>query len=81
MRKLSKFALIPAVVILSLLILPAQSCYGPHITSELSKTQVNINETVTLTGRICPVEPNVTVRVAFVRPDYTYFDCTSQLTT
>src|SRR4030042_3210106 len=52
----------------------ATGCYGPHITAEISATEVNINENVTVTGQICPAEPNVTVRVTFTRPDYTWID-------
>lgn len=52
----------------------ATGCYGPHITADISATEANINENVTITGRICPVEPNVTVRVTFTRPDYTWID-------
>lgn len=53
---------------------PVNACYGPHITSEISRTQVNINESVTVWGQICPVKPNVTVRVIFTRPDYSWID-------
>ncbi len=53
---------------------PVEACYGPHITANISKTDVYINESVTVTGEICPVEPNVTVRVTFTRPDYTWID-------
>jgi ferredoxin-type protein NapH len=52
----------------------AGGCYGPHITSNISKTEVYINESVTVSGEICPAEPNVTVRVTFTRPDYTWID-------
>jgi len=51
-----------------------EACYGPHITSTIDKTEVSLNETVTITGKICPPEPNVTVRVTFTRPDYTWID-------
>ncbi|MCK5628418.1 hypothetical protein KAI12_03040, partial [Candidatus Bathyarchaeota archaeon] len=53
---------------------PPSPCYGPHINANISSTEVLLNETVTITGRICPAEPNVTVRVAFTRPDYTWID-------
>ena len=46
-------------------------CYGPHITAQISSNQININENVTVTGEICPGEPNVTIRVTFTRPNYT----------
>ena len=51
-----------------------EACYGPHIIAEIDKNEVYINETVTITGQICPAEPNVTVRVTFTRPDYTWID-------
>jgi len=75
-NKLSKFILIPAIaVILTLLVMPTVlACYGPHITAQISSTQVNINETVTVTGIICPPEQNKTIRVTFTRPDYTWID-------
>jgi ferredoxin-type protein NapH len=53
---------------------PADGCYGPHITASIDRTEVYINESVTVTGIICPVEPNVTIRVTFTRPDYTWID-------
>ena len=53
---------------------PPLPCYGPHLTANIIKTQVNINETVTATGMICPPAPNQTVEVTFVRPDYTYIN-------
>lgn len=49
-------------------------CYGPHITAEISKTKAYLNEEVTITGKICPPEPNATVRITFTRPDYTWID-------
>ena len=49
-------------------------CYGPHITAQISSNQININENVTVTGEICPGEPNVTIRVTFTRPNYTWVD-------
>ena len=51
---------------------PAGSCYGPCIIAEVDKSQVNINDTVTITGQVCPPGENITVRVIFTRPDYTY---------
>jgi len=53
---------------------PVEACYGPHITADIDRNEVNINELVTVTGQICPAEPNVTVRVTFTRPDYTWID-------
>src|SRR3972149_7984031 len=53
---------------------PPQPCYGPHITANISANQVNIGETVTVKGIVCPTGPNVTVRVTFTKPDYTWID-------
>jgi ferredoxin-type protein NapH len=53
---------------------PATGCYGPHITADINKTQFNLNENATVTGEICPAEENVTVRVSFTRPDYTWIE-------
>ncbi len=53
---------------------PVRACYGPCITANISSTQININETVTVTGQICPPAPNTTIRVAFTRPDYTFIE-------
>ncbi|MGB9841957.1 MAG: 4Fe-4S binding protein [Candidatus Bathyarchaeales archaeon] len=53
---------------------PANGCYGPHITAEINATEASINENITITGKICPAEPNATVRVTFTRPDYTWID-------
>jgi len=49
-------------------------CYGPCITADIDRTALNINEIVTVTGIICPPAPNVTVRIAFTRPDYSYVE-------
>ena len=61
---------------------PVSSCYGPHITGSVSATEINIYENVTVTGTIClgneedqePTELDLTLRVTFVRPDYSYID-------
>jgi polyferredoxin len=75
MNTLSKKVLIPAIVILfAALALPVNACYGPHITGTVDRTQVNINDSVTVTGRICPPANNVTIRVDFTRPDYSYVE-------
>jgi ferredoxin-type protein NapH len=91
--KRCKFALVPAVTVLTLLVLflnmnftaQAQTqvvlgasvplpCYGPCITANISQNQAIIGENVTITGRICPAADNVSVRVTFTRPDYTWID-------
>jgi ferredoxin-type protein NapH len=75
--------LVPLVVA-SLLIVgvfvcqPVSSCYGPHITATISATEINIYENVTVTGTVClgtEEEPtNLSVRVTFVRPDYSWIE-------
>jgi ferredoxin-type protein NapH len=68
-------AVIVAVYVLSVqYVQPADSCYGPHITAEIDRTQVYINQTVTVTGQVCPPEANKTIRVIFTRPDYSYVE-------
>ena len=78
MQKMLKLALIPAIIIAFALILasfkPAEACYGPHITANISRTYVNINETVIVIGRICPAEENKSIRVTFTRPNYSWID-------
>ncbi len=49
-------------------------CYGPCIISNVSRTQANVGDLVIVSGRICPAADNVTVRVTFTRPDYTWID-------
>lgn len=71
---LSIAALVAVYVLSVQYVQPANSCYGPHITSEIDKTQNNINETVTVTGQVCPPEENKTVRVVFTRPDYSWVE-------
>jgi len=47
-------ALISLIIISMCKIRPVEACYGPHITANISKTEVFINETVTVSGEICP---------------------------
>jgi hypothetical protein len=53
---------------------PADSCYGPHISADIDRSQVLLNQTVTITGQVCPPAENKTVRIAFTRPDYSYVE-------
>lgn len=53
---------------------PAESCYGPHISADIDRIDVNLNETVTVTGIVCPAAENKTVRIAYTRPDYTFVE-------
>lgn len=73
-RCLCVLALIFLLILVTTKFEPVEACYSPHITANISKTEVNINETVTVTGQICPPEPNVTVRVIFTRPDYSWVE-------
>jgi ferredoxin-type protein NapH len=67
-------AALVAVYFLSAQVAPADCCYGPHITANINKTQINLNETVTVSGQVCPAALNKTVRIVFTRPDYTYIE-------
>jgi ferredoxin-type protein NapH len=49
-------------------------CYGPCIQANVSRVEVNLGDNVTVTGQIHPPSDNVTVRVTFTRPDYTWID-------
>lgn len=53
---------------------PANGCYGPCVTANIDRTQVNVNQTVTVSGQICPPGANKTVRVVFTRPDFSYIE-------
>lgn len=74
------FLCLTLIVSLSLILLSTQyvpfadGCYGPHITAEVDKKELQVNQNVTVTGMICPLEANKSVRVDFTRPDYTYID-------
>jgi ferredoxin-type protein NapH len=67
-------ALIAVLFISTRFIEPATSCYGPQITSDIDRTEVNIYDTVTVTGQISPPGENKTIRMAFTRPDYTFIE-------
>ena len=66
--------IIAVAIILTVLVQPAKACYGPHITANISRTDVNINETVIIMGRICPPADNTSIRVTFTRPNYSWID-------
>jgi ferredoxin-type protein NapH len=78
MRKASIGILFIALFLLLLVssgkLVTTEACYGPHITADISKTDAYLNETVVVWGTICPIEPNVTVRVIFTRPDFTWIE-------
>ncbi len=71
---LAVVALILACVLATETVEPAAACYGPHISANISRTQLDLNETITVTGQVCPAEENKTIRIAFTRPDYTYVE-------
>ncbi|MGD0644855.1 MAG: 4Fe-4S binding protein [Candidatus Bathyarchaeia archaeon] len=52
----------------------ANACSGPNVIASVSPTQININESVTVTGQVYPFNPNATVRVTFVRPNLSWVD-------
>ena len=56
----------------------ALACYGPHINAEVSQTQVNLGETIVVSGQICSnlTGTNVTVAVTFIRPDFSWMEYT-----
>jgi ferredoxin-type protein NapH len=74
------FTIIAALVCTAIFVSqPVSSCYGPHITASISATEININESVTVNGTVClgleeDDVTNFTVRVTFVRPDYSWID-------
>ena len=79
MRTNLLFAIITGSICLGLICFqPVLACYGPHINAIVSQTQVNIGETVTVSGRICSnlTGPNVTIIVTFVRPNLSWIDHT-----
>jgi len=47
-------------------------CFGPYVRANIDKTELKINQTVTITGKITPPESNASVRVMYVRPDYDF---------
>jgi polyferredoxin len=77
-RYVSGVALTVLVVMVLLFTLnigkPANACSGPSIIANVSPTQVNINESVTVTGLIYPVNADAVIRVTFVRPNLSWVD-------
>jgi NAD-dependent dihydropyrimidine dehydrogenase PreA subunit len=49
-------------------------CFGPHISAYIDKTAIEINQSVTITGKINPPEPNTTVRICYIRPNYSWIE-------
>ncbi len=73
------FTIVASLIVIGVLVCqPVSSCYGPHITATISATEIYINENVTVTGTVClgleEGSTNLTVRVTFVRPDYSWID-------
>ncbi len=54
---------------------PANACSGPSVIANVSPTQININQSVTVTGLIYPFQQNASVLVTFVRPDSSWVNC------
>ncbi len=77
-RYISGVALIVLVAMILLITLnvgePANACTGPSVIANVTPAQVNINESVTVTGHIFPVNQNASVRVTFVRANLSYVD-------
>ncbi len=69
-----RLAFVLAVLVLVFLVRSADACYSPHISANISRTDVSLNDSVTIAGRICPPADNVSVRVTFTRPDYSWID-------
>jgi ferredoxin-type protein NapH len=67
-------AVLVTVYFFSVQVAPADACYGPHISADIDRTQVSLNQTVTVTGQVCPPAENKTVRIAFTRPDYSFIE-------
>ena len=68
-------ALIVAVYFVSVdYVQPANSCYGPCVTANINRTQILLNQTVTVTGQICPTGSGKWVRVVFTAPDFSYIE-------
>jgi ferredoxin len=57
----------------SMLLVP-QPCHGPHIIATIDRTELEINQNVTVIGRIFPPEPDTPVRLLYVRPNYTWIE-------
>jgi ferredoxin-type protein NapH len=57
-----------------LISLPPFPCYGPHMTANISQTQLEINESVIVAGKICPPKSNATVLITFIKPDYSFIN-------
>jgi len=74
MRLFLSIAVLVAVYFFSVQVAPADACYGPHISADIDRTQVALNQTVTVTGQVCPPAENKTVRIAFTRPDYRFIE-------
>ena len=49
-------------------------CFGPEIIAYVDKTEVDINQTITVVGRITPPLENANVRICCVRPDYSWIE-------
>ena len=49
-------------------------CFGPEMIAKVDKNNIEINQTVTITGKIHPIEKNASVRVCAIRPNYSWIE-------
>jgi len=49
-------------------------CHGPHLIANVDRTAVDIDQVITVRGYIYPPEANASVRVCYIRPDYSWID-------
>jgi len=83
MAKIPRYISVTALAFLVIMILlitsnvgePANACSGPSVIANVSRTQININQSVTVTGLIYPFQQNASVLVTFVRPDSSWVNC------
>jgi len=52
----------------------ALPCFGPEMIANVDKTAIEINQTVTITGRIPPTGQNGSVRICAIRPNYSWIE-------
>jgi len=54
--------------------LESMPCFGPEMIANVDKTAIEINQTVTITGKIHPIEKNASVRICAIRPNYSWIE-------
>ncbi|MDR2719955.1 MAG: 4Fe-4S binding protein, partial [Nitrososphaerota archaeon] len=50
------------------------ACHGPHIIAVMDRIELEIYQTVTIVGQIYPPELDATIRMMYVRPDYSWIE-------